>query len=536
MTQPNQYTPSDAANANSLAVYAAKTEDDWNSEIKAPYTNTYTNILDGLFGGIIHAGSLALSIVSEVVRAILGLDPSTFFTSVGQALSALTTFFSKIINGFVGIFSGAVGVAGKTVADIFAAIGGFFGSFLSGLTGTSATKNATASAWDVHIGADGLRQTVVNLQSEVQALKFDQLPPGGIRYVDSAATNYLSGWGPNWTPDPGNTGTVLVGLKGFAWVDSGNVQRQYRARYNAGKTSTNKQVVGMSLWTLMEPQPIAAYAGCGNFLYARLSDDWQSFIYLRLYYNKAEIGCYVDGVQHIWDTALGNPATASLWELQVGTEDNDYEILVYQNRQTIFDYKDEDHVSSLGDDYLSGGMGMISDYRGTQGESTPGSIAQWSLRDLAPPSIIGTGMRVRNVDSVESYSMTGGGLVSSVPNAYFDDVNYCSADIDWDAATTTATISTEGFYQLEFVIHFASWYSSVTFYAALFHNSDVLGSQAFGSSGTDSQAHSCSGSFTTYCRPGDVLSPALAILSAGAISVTGDSLGQTAWLTITKVG
>lgn len=535
MTQPNDYTPDDAANASSLAAYAAKTQDDWRAEIQQPYQSTFGGILSGLWGGLVNAGSFALSIISEVVRAILGLDPTTFFVSIEQALSSLTHFFGQIINGFVGIFSGAVGVAGKTVSDIFTSIGGFFGSFLSGLTGTSAVKAPIATAWDVHIGADGIRQTVANLQSEVQALKFDQLPPGGIRYVDAGPVPYISGWGPDWTAAPDNTGTVCVTNTGFRWIDSGSVQRLYRARYSAGKTDTDKQVAGMVLWTLMEGPASAATAGCGNYLFARLSDDWQSFIYLRLYYNKIELGCYSDGVQHIWDTVLGTPATASLWEIQAGTEDDDYEILVYQNRQTICDYKDEDHVSKVGEDYRSGGMGMISDAR-PGAESTPGGIAQWSLRDLAPPAIIGTGMRVRNVDTVDTYSIPGGGLVSSVPNAYFDDVNYCSADIDWDAATTTATISTEGFYQIEFMVLFSTWYSSVTLYPAMIQNSDILGINVFGSAGTQSQVRSCSGSFTTYCRPGDVLSPAVAVLTAGSISVTGDSLGQTAWLTITKVG
>lgn len=533
MTQPDGATPSSSITA--LSSFAAKTQDDWEAEIKAPYTNTYTNVLDGLFGGIVHAGSLALSIVSEVVRAILGLDPTTFFVSIEQALSALAHFFGQIINGFVGIFSGAVGVAGKAVTDIFTAIGGFFGALLSGFTGTSTTKAPTASAWDVHIGADGIRQTVANLQSEVQALKFDQLPPGGIRYVDAGPVPYISSWGPDWTPAPGNTGTVCVTSHGFSWIDSGKVQRVYRARYNAGKTDTDKQVVGMALWTLMEKPASSATAGCGNYLFARLSDDWQSFIYLRLYYNKIELGCYADGVQHVWDTVLGNPAPASLWEIQAGTEDDDYEILVYQNRQTICDYIDSGHVSKIGENYRSGGMGMISDARPTA-ESTPGTIAQWSLRDLAPPAIIGTGMRVRNVDTSDTYTVPGGGLVSSVPNAYFDEVNYCSADIDWDAATTTATISTEGFYQIEFMVLFASWYNSITFYPALIQNSDILGINFFGSGGAQSQARSCSGSFTTYCRPGDVLAPAIAILSAGSIAINGDSLGQTAWLTITKVG
>lgn len=525
MTQPDGATPSNAITA--LSSFAAKTQDDWEAEIKAPYTHTYTNVLEGLFGGIVHAGSLALSIVSEVVRAILGLDPTTFFVSIEQALASLTHFFGQIINGFVGIFSGAVGVAGKTVTDIFSAIGGFYAALLTGLTGAGA-PSGVATAWDVHVGADGIRQTVSNLQSEVQALKFDQLPPGGIRYVDSGNNSYVSGWGPNWTPVAGNTGTVCVTPRGFQWVTAGNAQRKYLAYYNA-QTQSDLQVVGVVLYSLMGPLT------CGNYLLARVGDSGNSYIYVRLYNNKAELGCYVDGVQNVWDTALGTPQAGSLWEIQAGTEDDPRKILVYQNRRTIFDYDDTAEQSKMGADYRRGGMGMLSDaYAGA--ESQAGVVAQWSLRDLAPPSIIGTGLRVRNLDASTPYSMAGGGLVSSVPNAYFDDVNYGSADLAWDASSTTATVATEGFYQIEFMVVFTQWYSSVTFYPAMFHNSDLIGGQVFGSGGTQAQARSCFGSFTTYCRPGDVLSPALAILSAGAIGVTGDSFGQTAWLTITKVG
>lgn len=531
MTQPDGVTPSESANYGSLSVWGAKTQGDWEAEIKAPYTHTYTNVLEGLFGGIIHAGSLALSIVSEVVRAILGLDPTTFFVSIDQALASLTHFFSQIINGFVGIFSGAVGVAGKTVTDIFSAIGGFFGAIVSGLTGVSAVNNVAASAWDVHIGADGIRQTVGNLQSEVQAMKFDLLPPGGIKYVDSAATSYPSGWGPNWTPAPGNTGTVYVGTGGFSWAKGGiNQARQYRATYNAGKTSTNKQVVGMVLWTLMEKPLSAGLVGGSNWLFARVSDDWQSFIYIRLYYNKVELGCYVDGVQHIWDTVLGNASAGSLWELQAGTEDDDYEILVYQNRQTVCDYTDSAHVSKLGGGYLSGGMGMLSDPR-PAGEAAPGAVAQWSLRDLAPPAILGSALRVRNRSST-ALTIPGGGIVSSIPNGYFDDVDYCSSDITWNAAITQATISTEASYQVEFSVLFNADESTARTYPALFQNSDIIGGQLLASTPN----RSAFGAFTTYCRPGDIISPALAIVTAGNINVVGDSLGQLSWLTITKVG
>jgi hypothetical protein len=274
-------------------------------------------------------------------------------------------------------------------------------------------------------------------------------------------------------------------------------------------------------------------AGACNVLEGRKSADGSSRVFAEVYADKVILGCYVGGTRHVIETALGAPSPASRWELQLGTEENDRNFLVYQNRKTIID-NDDTNPSLEGSAYRSAGQAMISG-AGGQIETSPGDIAQWSLRDLAPPSVIGTGMRVKNL-AATTYVMTHG-VISSIPNGYFDSVDYCSADIDWDASLTQATLNTEGHYLIEFDLLFNTFYPSVTIYPALFQNTAaLLGGPISASAGTDSQFKTAFGSFSTYGRPGDVILPGMGIASSGDITVTGDATGILSWLTITKVG
>lgn len=106
MTQPDQFTPSGAANADSLAAFASMTEDDWREQQRAKMSaslegvqtgfgnigadigSTIDNIVKGLFGwlgaGWTHADSLRAledqaATTAALSAAVLGLDEESVF-------------------------------------------------------------------------------------------------------------------------------------------------------------------------------------------------------------------------------------------------------------------------------------------------------------------------------------------------------------------------------------------------------------------------------------------------------------------------
>jgi hypothetical protein len=446
------------------------------------------------------------------------------FGPIGSFFMTIVSTVSSIINAIIGVFLGGIGIIGGVVVGIISAVATFFGGLLGGLTGTTA-PNQQASSYDVHIGADGLRRTVSNLQSDVQAMKFDQLPPGGGVYVDGGVNSTDSGW-ENFTLYGDGSVRTISGTRGFVWVKSGKVSRHVYGVYNK-QTASDLQVSAIVLRTLFQP-------GSGDYILARVGDSGNSFIYCFIYGTGVRIGCMVDGVNHTFDTALGTPTPGSLWELQCGTETNDRKILVYQNRKTVFEYDDDAHIAKMGAGYRSGGMGMSSGPN-SAGETVPGDIGQYSLRDIAPPSVLGTVLKVKNLSATQ-YTMPGGGIIQSLSNGYFNTVEYVSDDVDWDPAQTMATMKTEGPYRIEFGILFASYYSSVQVYPAYFQNTGVpAAGPIWTSGGTQSQIKQIVGGYDTYCREGDILLPALGVVTSGSLKIQGDPGGMLSWMTITRL-
>lgn len=104
MTTPNWTNPANipagSANYDGLAAFAAKTQQDWEDEFKAPFQNTAQNILDGLWGDLTAGAGYGLTLVTEIVRQLIG-DPEAVFTSITDALSSIGTWAVNLVVGGV---------------------------------------------------------------------------------------------------------------------------------------------------------------------------------------------------------------------------------------------------------------------------------------------------------------------------------------------------------------------------------------------------------------------------------------------------
>lgn len=457
-------------------------------------------------------------------------------------ISGVTGLLQSLINGFFGIFSGIFGIIGATISGLLgvasAFITGLFGGFSQvqdGIYNSVTGNHASGVNWsDTGASLTGLKDTVVALQSSIQNMQYDQLPQGGAIHVDDGALPQSSGWGPDWTTDGDGTSYIPVTPGGFWWSDSGNQPRSFGGFINV-TTDSDLQIVSMLLYTLMEKPSPGKNDEAGNQLRARLGDDGNSYVYARVFWNRVEIGYVVDGNVNVVDDFTVTPTVGSLWELQCGTETDPSEMIIYQNRQPVGGWFDTDGLSRMGSSYRGGGMDMFSDTRTGNKESTPGTIGKWSLRDLAPPGVTGTGMSVQRVGGGTVTATHG--QVGSVNANYFDTVLYCSSDLTWDTSNSQVTVSKAGMYSLKFSLLFNQFYPSVTVYPAVFvNNAAQYAGNVFGSAGTDSQILNLFGTFDVALNAGDTVVPAIAITTASNLLLTGDPAGQLAWMTLTKVG
>lgn len=457
-------------------------------------------------------------------------------------ISGITGIIQSLINGFFGIFSGIFGIIGATISGLLGVVSSFvtgifggFGQIQDGIYNSVTGNNSSGVNWsDTGAALTGLTGTVVTLQSSIQNMQFDALPQGGAIYIDDGSVPDDQGWGDNWTTSGDGTSYVPAVPGGFWWSDSGGSPRTFGGFFNQ-VTESDLQIVSMVLYKLMEKPSPARNDQAGNQLRARVGDAGGSFIYARVFYNRVEIGYCINGNVNVVDDFAVTPIVGSLWELQCGTEDDPSEIIVYQNRQPVAGWFDSDGLSRVGPDFRGAGMDMFSDTRTGGKESTPGTIGKWSLRDVAPPGVTGTGISVQRVGAGTVTATHG--QVGSVNADYFDTVTYCSTDLTWDTSHTAITVSKAGMYSFKFSLLFNQFYPSVTVYPAVFINNAVLyGGQIFGSAGTESQILNLFGTFDFALNANDVVVPGIAITSSGDLLLTGDPEGQLAWMTLTKVG
>jgi hypothetical protein len=461
---------------------------------------------------------------------------------VSSLISSISGIIQSLINGLTSIFTGIIGAIGATIVALINGAAEIISALFGGISQTNDTiynsvsgKNGSnINNSDTGAELKGLKDTVVSLQSSIQNMQYDALPQGGSIFVDDGSSPQDVGWGTNWTTAGDGTSYIPATPGGFWWSDSGGAARTFGGFFN-GQTESDLQIVSMVLYTLMEnPSPVANN-DAGNQLRARVGDSGTSYVYARVYYNQVEIGFYVDGILSSVDFFPVKPTTCSLWELQCGTEEDPTEIIVYQNRLPVAGWTDTDGLSRIGSTYRGGGMDMFSDARSGGKESSPGMIAKWSMRDLAPPGITGTAISVQRLGAGTVTATHG--QVGSVNADYFDTVLYTSTDLEWDTSNTAITVTKAGQYFLTFNLLFNQFYYSVTTYPAVFVNNEVVyGGNVFGSGGQNSQILTLPGFFPLALNAGDVVQPAIGINTTGNLLLTGDPLGQLCWMTLTKVG
>jgi hypothetical protein len=315
--------PDRSANYSSLAAFAAKTQEDWDAELRGAEEERWgERVLGGLFEGLEQGKPFVLALLQAMIQAIFD-DPITNYPDPDSALVGIASAFNGKWRELLTLkdaslyTSAQAAAAGRPIYDLFDGSSGAISS----------------SKWDV---------------SYVQPLA------GGRVRQDGNGNCWWSGFG-------------------FA-------PRTARARYTAATTDTDVQIVKVVMPTtvqdpslLGQPSHLRLLGRCDstldNYVYAEISDD------------GVELGCVVDGDETVWATTTATPADSDAWDFHVGTSGNNYYMKLNRNGVLAIDYDDVANDSVKGAAFRSVGFEMHAASRGLYGQTSPGTMAVFSADD-----------------------------------------------------------------------------------------------------------------------------------------------------------
>jgi hypothetical protein len=347
---------------------------------------------------------------------------------------------------------------------------------------------------------------------------------------------------------PGYYGT---GPSVAAWSGSPE-SRSCVVVYNAAQTITNYQSITMT--PVGTPSYDDRGAKASSYIFGRMNAAGTSYVYARLTYNTAELGCVVSGTPTVWATATGftfsaatnyslicgNASGERVFQLLAGSTPVQFLVSGVPQAQ----YTETTPTSALGtlNRYTGfGGICAVGQGRrvGTTYLAAPAALSAFSMADNTPATYIGSGFVGVNT-SVDTASLTSG-------TARFDNNWYVlesiTGDMQYFAADNKLVVSIEGWYAVEIAqrINGGSFGvgSGGIARAALFKNGaleKIGGPSSTGGAGalTSISMGPFGGSFVVYLKKDEYLQPGYSYYgnAAGTNFLIGDANGEQTWWSV----
>lgn len=215
--------------------------------------------------------------------------------------------------------------------------------------------------------------------------------PGGVALNEVFNGPTSTTLGVNWSRTAAGSGAGTYGPNGSGvavWNKSGGLQYTLFDCHNTPLTTDN-QAVYMVLSKL--PQEPDIFGGQAyNFLRARSNTANDTFVYARIGFNKLRVGCYVSGVETVFDTIDITPKPGDSWGLLVGTDIDSYEFIVKRNGAIVWRDIDTGMVSQIGSGFLNVGCAESAnarlDFPLIFTQTVPGEMTAWAAADRLPAS------------------------------------------------------------------------------------------------------------------------------------------------------
>lgn len=317
--------PDTAANYSSLAAHAAKTEEDWDAELRgAEETRWGDGVLGGLFEGLAQGKPFVAALIEAILNEVFD-DISETFDNVENAFNQMASSFSgkwrdiKNAKDAADFANAQLAVSNRPIRDLFD-------------------------------GAEG------DLSADWDADYYDSV--GGLA-----------------------AGEVQQDGNGNAWWDGfGVAARGVRCRFTALDTTTDLQTMTMVMPLAVQEPPLLGQQSHMRF-YARMNSTSDDYVYADITNDSVSLGYAVGGSETEWATTGTATQDGDVWDFTAGTAGNSYYFFVERNGITVVDYDDTANDSEMDASHRSVGFGMYAASRGLGGQTSPGTIAVFSADD-----------------------------------------------------------------------------------------------------------------------------------------------------------
>lgn len=318
---PGESVSDTQANYSSLAAFAAKTDEDWTTEITDEQTAIWGE--DGVLGYLFTGLEMGKPFVVAVIEAII----HQVFDTVTDAFDNIDDAFDSMASNFSGKWRDII--AAQNAADYANAQLAVMNRLISDLFDLSA---GTLSAdWDV---------------SYTGALASGQIKEDG---------------------------------HGNAWWDGfGGLTRTGYAIWVSDTTATDVQIVS----TVM-PSPVQQKLLGGESylrLLGRCDGTTDNFVYAEIGYDYCAVGYRTSGTDYELDNVAVATANGDNWDFLVGTADSDDQFVLYRNGVAVVDTSSAS--PNKGASYRSVGFVMhAADRLVFLSQTSPGTMAMFSADD-----------------------------------------------------------------------------------------------------------------------------------------------------------
>lgn len=314
--------PEQAANYGSLAVFAAKTEEDWRDELTTTEENRWNNgIIAGLYDGLEQGKPFVTALIQAIIHKV--------FDNVTEVFSNVNDAFENMLSNFSGKWRDIL--AAQDAADF---------------------ANAQLAA-------------INRLISDL---------------FDGGEGDLSANWTVTYTSGSGlAAGKIQMDGRGNAWWDGfGGLYRIGTAIYNAMTTTTDYQVVS----TVMPLRVQDPKLGSDSWtrLIGRSNTAGTEYVFGEIGNDTAAIGYRYAGTDHVLQSVSTATSNGDSWEFRLGSSTSDDQFVLKRNGVVIVDTSSS--ATSKGSDYRSVGFAMRAGDRNLfLSQTSPGKMAVFSADD-----------------------------------------------------------------------------------------------------------------------------------------------------------
>ncbi|AMW64201.1 hypothetical protein SEA_BURGER_30 [Mycobacterium phage Burger] len=396
------------------------------------------------------------AVLSTEVRQILEILSGLIVTPINAAVQGVKDWWNLITGK-----TSKLGTDGKLAADQLTGtvptdkVGGFGGTanLADGLTTlvdntVKAAGNILGSGFglqDLFDSLKGMQSNIADANAALAQLQADWA--GSVNSGKKFFVNFGDFDNANSVPSiltevvntgPGSVATVDGQLQ---WLDSGNAFAQRMYLYNVEPLMDDYFEVQFVMPRRSEDELFGFANPPYNYAIGRSNASGSRFCFARVGYQRARIGCMVDGTMTLFgtqDISYQAPAGARI-KFRGGTSGGVRVFQLLVNNQIIGTVTDTGNVSYAGAGYRMIGVGFEAQPRGN-GQGTPGTISALSANDNTPQAVVGTSFRAYRA---ATGSISKGSGANVLPANCIDTLDHISSDLTWTPATQRLTYNGE---------------------------------------------------------------------------------------------